>query len=86
MKLTDSNGFEMVYNSMLLALTYIAGFASTPEPIRAAVLALASRLLNLSTSEGIATIRLSDISFAIDNKLFEGHIGDLLKDYVDRQI
>jgi hypothetical protein len=86
MKLTDSSGFEMYYNGMILALTYIAGFPSTPEPIRAAVLALASKLVNLATSEGISSIRLSDISFAIDNKLFEGHIGDLLKDYVDRQI
>lgn len=86
MKLTDSAGFEMVYSGLILALTYVAGFPSTPEPIRAAVLALASKLVNLATSEGISSVRLSDISFAIDNNLFTGHIGDLLKDYVDRQI
>ena len=81
LKLTDSAGFEYEYDGILLGIAYIAGLATIPEPIRTAALQLTSMLCNLATSEGIESIRLSDLSFALDRKLFDGTVGDALRLY-----
>jgi len=79
LKLTDVAGFDFEYSGILLAISYIAGMQTIPEPVRTAALALTSKLVNLSTSEGISSIRLSDLSFALERKLFDDTIGDALK-------
>lgn len=79
MKLTDVSGFDFEYDGILLGISYIAGMAIIPEPVRTAALSMASKLVNLSTSEGIDSIRLSDLSFALERKLFDDNIEDALK-------
>src|SRR5215204_1133596 len=84
MTLTDSSGYGTTYDNITLFITYAAGYATIPEAIRTAALVLASQLLNLSTSEGIDSLRLSDLNFALNKNLFEGTVSDLLNDYVKR--
>lgn len=79
--LLDSAGFELVYDSLLLGIAYNAGFVSVPEPVRQATLSLAAQLNALSCSEGIASVRFSDMSFVADKRLFDGHIGEMLNPY-----
>lgn len=86
LRLTDSAGFELSYDGILVAIQYLAGFPTIPEAVRTAVLVLTSNLINLSTTEGLETIRLTDLSFAIDRKLFEGQVFDLLAPYRTQEI
>lgn len=79
--LTDQSGFEYTYDTLLLGISYLAGFATIPEPVRQAVLSLAATLHNLSCSEGIEYLKFSDINFAMTKSLFDGHIGEMLADY-----
>lgn len=81
MVLTDDNGFEISRDGLLMNITYEAGFASVPEPVRQAALALASQFNNLSCQEGFDTVRLTDMSFTASRSLFKGVIGDMLKPY-----
>lgn len=81
LKLTDSFGFADSYNDVLLTIDYQAGFLSVPEPIRMATLALASKLSNMATSEGISSVRLADLSFSLDKEIIMGSIADLLAPY-----
>ncbi len=78
LKLTNNVGFDSVYDEVLLTVTYKAGFATIPEPVRQSALALGSALVNLASSEGISNIKLSDLSFALSRNLFSGHIGEML--------
>lgn len=80
-KLTDSSGFDLCYDSALVTIEYEAGFLTVPEPVRMSALMLASKLSNLATSEGISTVRLADLSFSLDKGLFEGPIAEMLKQY-----
>ena len=84
MTLTDSAGFEQIYDGVLLSIDYLAGLAVIPAGIKTATLMLASKLINMQCNEGITTLRLSDVSFAIENKLFEGAIAEALSPYVHR--
>jgi hypothetical protein len=79
--LTDSAGFDLTYDGVLLAITYEAGFLAIPEAVRTATLMLASKLSNLSTSEGIESVRLADLSFTLDRGLMDGPIAEMLKEY-----
>lgn len=79
--LTDQAGFEYTYDTLLLGISYLAGFATIPEPVRQAVLSLAATLHNLACSEGIEYLKFSDINFAMTKSLFDGHIGEMLDDY-----
>ena len=81
MVLTDDNGFEIIRDALLMNITYEAGFASVPEPVRQAALALASQFNNLACNEGFDTVRLTDMSFTATRSLFKGVIGDMLKPY-----
>jgi hypothetical protein len=79
--LTDTAGFDSSYDGVLLAITYEAGFLTIPEPIRMAGLALASKLANLATSEGIDSVRLADLNFALQRELISGTIADMINPY-----
>jgi hypothetical protein len=81
LRLINNVGFDAIYDGVLLAIDYRAGFATIPEPVRQAAFALGSALVNLASSEGISTIKLSDLSFALSRKLFSGHIGEILTPY-----
>lgn len=81
LKLTDSGGFDSSYNDVLLAITYEAGFLNIPEPIRHCVFMLASKLANMATSEGIETVSLADLNFALQKDLISGSINDILSQY-----
>lgn len=81
LKLVDSAGYECVYDGVILSVAYNAGFVSVPEPVRQAVLSLAAQLNALSCSEGIESLRFSDMSFVSDKKLFDGHIKEMLEPF-----
>lgn len=81
--LTDNAGFDNTYDDLLLSISYLAGFATIPEPVREAVLRLAMSLNNMVCTEGLSSVRLGDISFSAERHLFDGHIGDLLKDFMN---
>lgn len=81
--LTDSAGYDMYYDELLLAISYYAGFATVPEPVRHAVLSLASALHAMMCTEGLTSVKISDISFAHQRHLFDGPIGDMLKPYMN---
>ncbi len=78
MKLTDFAGFDEPYDGVLLGVTYVAGFPHIPESIRRATLMLASKMCNLSSSEGMDSVRLSDISFTLSKRMFSKEITDLI--------
>ncbi len=79
--LTDSAGFDEAYNGIILGVTYLAGFATVPEPVRQAVMGLGSSLRSLSNTEGITSVRMGSVSFAMERGLFDGKIGVLLSPY-----
>jgi len=79
--ITDENGYNIVRDDMIMTVTYQAGFASVPEPIRTASLQIASQLSNLACNEGYDSVRLSDMSFTPTKSLFKGVIGDMLRPY-----
>jgi hypothetical protein len=80
-KLLDNSGYDMTYCSVLLSLDYTAGFVSVPEPVRSAALSIAAQLNALACTEGIESIRFSDMQMVADKKIFDGHIEELLRPY-----
>jgi hypothetical protein len=80
-KITNSSGFDDTCDNIILAVSYNAGFLSVPEGVRLAVLALASKLSNMATSEGIESIRLADLNFALQKDIISGSIADMLNVY-----
>lgn len=83
MKLLDGAGFDSNYDGVLLGISYLAGFASVPEPVRQAVLSLAAKINALSCTEGISAMRFADVSFSVDKGLFDGNVGDMLDPYMN---
>lgn len=81
LKLLDSAGFDCNYDGVLLGISYLAGFATVPEPVRQAALHLAGAINALSCTEGIESMRFADLSFSVDKQLFAKHIKDLLAPY-----
>lgn len=79
--LTDSAGFDTYYSDVLLGVSYLAGFATVPEPVRQSVLKIASALFNMMCTEGLTTVKLGSMSFAVERKLFDGVIGEMLADF-----
>jgi len=81
--LTDSAGFDDTYDGMLLAVSYLAGFATVPEPVRTAVLKIAVALFNMICTEGLSYVKIGSMSFATERKLFDGVVGDMLAPFVN---
>lgn len=79
--LTDSAGFDLCYEDLLLGISYIAGYADVPEPVRQAVLSIAATLNKMSCTEGLSTVRLADVSFTPVKNIIDGVIKDLLAPY-----
>jgi len=79
--ITDENGYNLVRDDLIATVTYQAGFASVPEPVRTAALGIASQISNLACNEGYDTVRLSDMSFTPTKSLFKGIFGDMLRPY-----
>jgi hypothetical protein len=80
-KLLDSAGFDCNYDGILIGISYLAGFATVPEPVRQAALHLAAAINSLSCTEGIDTMRFADLSFSTDKQLFKDHIKEMLSPY-----
>lgn len=76
--LTDMAGFDQVYDQLLIAISYWAGYPTLPDAVRSAALSIASSLVNLATTEGISNLRLADLSFAIDKGIIDGKVKELL--------
>jgi len=81
--LTDSAGYDYPYDDMLLSVSYLAGFSTIPEPVRMAVLKLSAALFNMICTEGLSYVKIGSMSFAVDRKLFDGVVGDMLAPYVN---
>lgn len=79
--LTDEEGYACEYSDMIVSLDYTYGNTIIPEPVRLATLMLASKMLNIIHQEGITTVRISDVQYSVDRKLFEGEIRSLLDKY-----
>ena len=79
--LTDSAGFDEPYDGILLGISYLAGFATVPEPVRQAVLGLGASLRSIANTEGITSVRMGSVAFAMQRGLFDGKIGVSLYPY-----
>lgn len=84
--LVDSAGFDEVYDGLLLAITYKAGFNTIPENVRRGALMIASRLINLATNEGMRSISVADLSFSMSDKVLDQAIRDMLNPFRDTGI
>lgn len=81
--LVDSAGFDEVYDGLLLAITYKAGFATIPENVRRGALMIASRLINLASQEGLRSVSIADLSFSMSDKIIDQAIKDMLNPFKD---
>ncbi len=81
--LVDSAGFDEVYDGLLLAITYKAGFATVPENVRRGALMIASRLINLASQEGLRSVSVADLSFSMSDKIIDQAIKDMLNPFKD---
>lgn len=81
LRLLDSAGFDATYSGVLLGISYMAGYATVPEPVRQAVLHMAAAINALSCTEGIDTMRFGDLSYSTDKNIISDHVKQLLAPY-----
>lgn len=78
----DSDGFQIEVEYGLIDITYKAGYTSTPEPVRLAILKICGRLWNKHRAEGLSSERLGDYSYSLkEGKIIDMDVESLLLPY-----